>query len=91
MAKLSNFSGAALLNEIKNERLRELAFEGFRLDDLKRWNEGFERRSPQGTDFLQTGEGYVNLKIEKGDDKFVWGIPSYDITLNSNLEQNKGW
>ncbi|WP_149913597.1 RagB/SusD family nutrient uptake outer membrane protein [Sphingobacterium cavernae] len=91
LARLNNLSGAALLTEIKNERLRELAFEGFRLDDLKRWNEGFERRSPQGTDFLQTGSGYINLKKEKGDEKFVWGIPSYDITLNSNLEQNKGW
>ena len=91
LAKLSNLSGATLLNEIKNERLRELAFEGFRLDDLKRWNEGFERKAPQGTDFLQTGAGYINLKKEKGDDKFVWGIPSYEITLNSNLEQNKGW
>lgn len=91
LSALTNLSGAALLGEIKNERLRELAFEGFRLDDLKRWNEGFERRAPQGTDFLQTGAGYINLKKEKGDDKFVWGIPSYDITLNSNLEQNKGW
>ncbi|MCA5004351.1 RagB/SusD family nutrient uptake outer membrane protein [Sphingobacterium bovistauri] len=91
LSALSGLSGTALMNEVKAERFRELAFEGFRLDDLKRWNEGMTRKSPQSTDFLETGVGYINLSIPAGHDKFVWGIPSYEITLNSNLSQNKGW
>ena len=33
--------------EIQNERNRELAFEGFRMADIKRWNLGVVRGTPQ--------------------------------------------
>lgn len=86
-----NVSGAALFAEIKSERFRELAFEGFRLDDLKRWNEGFTRRDPQNTTILTTGANYFALTKEAGDNKFVWGVPANDMTINTNLVQNPGW
>lgn len=86
-----NVTGSVLLNEIKDERFRELAFEGFRLDDLKRWNEGFTRNSPQNLNLINVGSDYNTLSKNAGDDKFVWGIPSNDMLSNPNLKQNNGW
>jgi len=88
---LSGISGTTLFNEIKNERFRELAFEGFRLDDLKRWNEGFERRAPQSAVLVRSGEEYSSKKVEASDLKFVWGLPDNDVSINPNLDQNEGW
>lgn len=84
-------TGAALLQDIKDERFRELAFEGFRLDDLKRWKEGFTRREPQNTTILATGTNYYTLSKPAGDNKYVWGLPANDQTINTNIVQNPGW
>lgn len=84
-----NASGAALTDAIRKERTLELAFEGFRLDDLKRWHLGFTRGVPQNPDVL-IGQG-ITLTISADDNKFVWAIPPYDMTLNKNLVQNPGW
>lgn len=88
---LIGLTGDALLNAVKEERTRELAFEGFRLLDLKRWNEGFTRHDPQNTNVLTTGAGYYTLTIPANHDKFVWGLPANDISINKNLVQNQGW
>lgn len=89
---LAGLSGEALMQAIKDERFRELAFEGFRLDDLKRWHEGFERKEPQNADLLTNGEYYYGLKIAADAEKFVWGLPTNDVTINPNLKpQNPGW
>lgn len=88
---LSGISGTTLLNEIKDERFRELAFEGFRLDDLKRWGEGFQRREPQSLNLVRVGDEYTTKKVEATDPKFIWGLPDNDISLNPNLVQNQGW
>ncbi len=84
-------SGAALIDAIKDERFRELAFEGFRLWDLKRWNEGFTRSAPQNLNFINVGANYNTLSIAPGSDKFTWGVPTRDLTTNPNLVQNSGW
>jgi hypothetical protein len=83
--------GAALTQEIRDERTRELNFEGFHLWDLKRWGLGFSRGVPQNTAFIQTGAGFSGLVIAPGDQKFVWGFPTNDVILNSNIVQNPGW
>ncbi|MFZ4862562.1 RagB/SusD family nutrient uptake outer membrane protein [Sphingobacterium sp. Mn56C] len=89
---LTGLTGENLLNAVKDERLRELAFEGFRLDDLKRWKLGMTRRDPQDLDILQTGQdGFYDKSVPATDNKFVWGIPSYEIILNDKLVQNQGW
>src|SRR5690606_5794152 len=84
-------SGAALWNEIKDERFRELAYEGFRLDDLKRWNEGFTRRDPQHRDYINTGTNFDTKTVSANDPTFTWGIPERDDTVNGNIIQNEGW
>lgn len=91
LTDLTGLSGTGLINAVKEERTRELAFEGFRLNDLKRWNEGFTRRAPQNTAFLTSGPNYFTLSKAAGDNQFVWGIPTNDITINKNLQQNPGW
>ena len=89
----TGLAGDALLQEIKDERFRELAFEGFRLDDLKRWHEGFKRRDPQNIDIINVGADFDKKSVDADDDKFTWGIPQNDITVNPNLkgQQNPGW
>jgi hypothetical protein len=86
-------SGDALQTAVRDERFRELAFEGFRLDDLKRWDEGFTRRDPQNEMLLLQGENTFTKSVEASNPKFIWGIPAYDITINPNLadQQNPGW
>ena len=84
-------SSDSLTNAIRDERFRELAFEGFRLDDLKRWGLGFTRHDPQNTAILTSGTGFYTMTQPAGADKFVWGLPTNDITINPNLKQNPGW
>ena len=84
-------TGPELFQDIKDERFRELAFEGFRLWDLKRWGDGFTRNTPQNAAFLTTGTGFNTLSISLSDPKFVWGIPTNDVTINPNIVQNPGW
>ncbi len=86
-----NLSGTALFDAIKLERTKELAFEGFRLDDLRRWKEGFTRRDPQTTEFIQTGPEFNTKSVTANDPKFTWGIPERDRTVNPNIVQNTGW
>ncbi|MEO6915493.1 MAG: RagB/SusD family nutrient uptake outer membrane protein [Chitinophagaceae bacterium] len=91
LTALAGVTGDALLQAIKDERTRELAFEGFRLDDLKRWHLGFTRREPQNLNLITTGTQYQGLTIAADADKFVWGLPTNDVTINTNLKQNNGW
>lgn len=83
--------GAVTMQDVMDERTRELAFEGFRLDDLKRWNLGFTRNNPQNTAMLVGGANYLGQTQAAGAQKFVWGLPTNDITINHNLVQNPGW
>ncbi len=91
LPSLVGVTGATLTQAIRDERFRELAFEGFRLFDLKRWHLGFARSAPQNTAFINIGANYESLSIAADAQKFVWGIPTNDITINPNLTQNTGW
>lgn len=86
-------SGINLFNDIKEERLRELAFEGTRLNDLKRWEEGVKRHSPQGTEYLVVSpkDQYYELDKPANDYRFTWPIPNHEMTVNPNLKQNEGY
>lgn len=83
-------SGTALKDAIREERTRELAFEGFRLWDLKRWNLGFTRGTPQDLGPILQGSDYNLLTIPASHYQFTWGIPSWDLNTNPNLVQNPG-
>ena len=90
-------SGTVLRDAIREERGRELAFEGFRLWDLRRWGVEMNLRIPQPNVaiILAGGTGFgPTFRPEQSiltGDKAVWGLPSQDITVNPNLIQNPGW
>ena len=87
-------TGTALFTEIQNERNRELAFEGFRLYDIKRWNLGVVRGTPQNVAaiFSTPADEYYQLNISAGNYKLTWPIPAADISFEKGKwQQNPGW
>lgn len=68
------------IEEIANERIRELYMEGHRLQDLKRWGklyrdgEGFTR-TPQKSS-LSEGS---SISIKADDVRLVWPIPQHEL------------
>lgn len=86
-------TGEALLKAIKDERTRELAYEGFRLWDLRRWGQPMKRYAPQSNngslDFLKKTDA-VNVEFPATDYRFVWPIPYNDV-VTAGVKQNPGW
>lgn len=93
------FDGEMLLQAIRDERARELIYEGFRLWDLRRWHLPINERVRQGmikqhvvpasffADGFDLGDG-----IEADHKKFVWGFPKDEVSqINMQLKQNEGW
>ena len=73
------------LQTISDERVRELYMEGFRLHDLKRWGQGFQR-TPQS----QTQSEGSSMKIDATDPLFVWPIPNHEIVSpGSQIQPNE--
>ena len=83
-------TGDALFTEIKNEWIREFIGEGFRLDNLKRWHDGFKRHDPQNTDVLVSTnpESYIELSVTSDNKRWVWEIPSNDRRVNPGIVPN---
>ena len=78
-ARYTSGSSAAIsadnaMDVIEEERVKELFMEGFRLQDLKRWGKGFERK-PQDQS-LSNGS---SLKVSADNPLFVWPIPQHEI------------
>lgn len=80
-----SLSGDKLFEEIKNERVRELLMEGFRLSDLKRWKQGFER-TPQTSSL--SGPNNDELKVDASNPRFVWPIPQHELDAVPGMQPN---
>lgn len=123
------YSVSPLIYEIRRERRIELIAEGFRLDDLKRWNGMTALENPKTmfgvrvTDAVreQYKPGNITFGGEDGrpvieyqgktylyqypskslndagrkwsadDKRWLSPLPTDELTLNPNLEQNPGW
>lgn len=73
------------LDTIEEERVKELYMEGFRLQDLKRWHKGFERKAQTST--VKEGS---SLKIEADDPLFVWPIPQHELNSpDADIQPNE--
>lgn len=81
---------------IQNERARELNFELLRRGDLVRWGKFIERLTAIKTEVTASSSSvdrnnalicYSNFS----ERDVLWPIPSYEIGVNPNLIQNKGW
>lgn len=86
-----NETGTALLNAIKLERRLELAFEGHRFFDLKRWNEGVTRSATDGDYFDGTGTPAEFTSLPAGNFRFQLAIPQNEINIYPGLQQNPGY
>jgi hypothetical protein len=69
------------LSGIPDERARELSWEGWRRNDLIRFGQ-FETEYPLPNDVL---------KMDKSDFRRLYPVPTIELRLNTNLEQNPGY
>lgn len=82
-ANLSSLTNSAnVLDEIFNERRRELAFEGFLLFDIAR----FQKNVIRNLGCLGT-----TCNLNYPSNKFVLPIPALSTDLNQNIKQNEGY
>ncbi len=90
------YTGVALRDQIREERTKELIGEGFRMSDLRRWGQGFER-NPSHPENPYIEDALVvagkDLSYSAGDHRFVWPIPSAEMETNPQLagQQNPGY
>lgn len=86
-----------MIELIRNERVVELAFEGSRLADIRRWKiaEDVMPGTVPGIDVREGGEivtlrGIWQRAFSDPRD-YLWPIPAPERDLNPNLEQNPGY
>jgi len=87
-----------MTNIIRNERRVELAMEGLRVDDIRRWKiaetvmNGYAHGAKFSSD-QSTDNGYIRTQkrqFNPGRD-YLWAIPANDLGLDKNLTQNPGY
>lgn len=96
-AKYASVEG--LREIIRQERMIEMAFEGSRFWDLRRWKTAPQLLSQPiyGWDILQTTYEDYNRKVFLYNPRFVaprdyfWPVREYNLQINPNLVQNTGW
>ncbi|MCF6348544.1 MAG: RagB/SusD family nutrient uptake outer membrane protein [Flavobacteriaceae bacterium] len=75
-------SGLQLMNDILDERRRELAFEGHRFFDIKRLQ----------LDIVRNDCSLLNnCTVPYGDNLYAYPIPQQEIDVNPNMIQNTGY
>jgi hypothetical protein len=92
------YPGGNVTNIIRRERRTELAMEGIRIDDIRRWRiaETVLNRYVHGAKFSgdpTTDNGYIRVQLRRFNPTrdYLWAIPSGDQSLNARLTQNPGY
>lgn len=86
-----------LISLVRTERRSELALEGLRIFDIRRWKiaERVLNGYPHGARFGETGvdNGYIRLDRRSFNPArdYLWAIPASQRDLNPNLTQNQGY
>ncbi|MFT3911141.1 MAG: RagB/SusD family nutrient uptake outer membrane protein [Ferruginibacter sp.] len=78
-------SGQALIDAIKLERRKELAFEGHRFFDMKRWDKTPMNRC------AETDSPSSICDLDHNNRAWAWPIPETEISANPNMVQNPGY
>ena len=82
---------------IRNERARELCFEGLRKFDLLRWGiylksmQDLSTRAGTGTWSTSTARNYIILCSRLSEKNNCLPIPSLELAVNTELKQNHLW
>jgi hypothetical protein len=83
---------------IHRERMNELAFEGARLWDLRRWKKAKEymNKPIRGLNIGgSTTETFYKIRtiynLRFSDKDYLWPLAQYNLLMNDNLVQNPGW
>jgi len=90
-----NYPAGDLREIIRNERRSELAIEGLRLFDIRRWGtiETVMNGYPHGAKFAAGNTQYIQLdqrKFDSGRD-YLFAVPQSQRDINKNLTQNPGY
>lgn len=93
-----NYAGQELISFIRKQRGLELCGEGFRISDLRRWHQGFNRENGANYDLtpevstLLTPAG-LEVAYTEDDHRYTWPIPSREIQTNPQMaaQQNPGY
>lgn len=89
-----NYPGSNLQNVIRRERRCELALEGTRLFDIRRWKtiETLMNGNPHGAKFAADNTQYIQLGARTFTSRdYLFAIPQSQIDINNNLKQNPGY
>jgi len=86
-----------MTNIIRRERRVELAMEGLRTDDIRRWKiaetvmNGFAHGAQFGDPSVD--DGYIRAQARQFNPSrdYLWAIPANELNLNPNLTQNNGY
>lgn len=93
----SSLSQDALREVVRNERRVELAMEGLRIFDIRRWKIAEEVLNgwAHGAKFdpSSADDGYIRVNLRTFDPSkhYLWPIPRDERLINPNLSQNPGW
>lgn len=94
-ASALDYPTSGLQDVIRRERRCELAVEGLRLFDIRRWKtiETVMNGNPHGAKFASDNTQYIQLdqrRFDAGRD-YLFAIPQSQRDINSNLTQNPGY
>ena len=83
----------ATIENVKKEWYKETVGEGLYFSCVKRWGDGFPARPnhPSTEGIVTTGPGYMERTLPAGSAAFNWPIPTYEMQLNKDLQQNPGY
>lgn len=93
----ASLSQEQMREEIRNERRVELAMEGLRIFDIRRWGiaEDVLNGWVHGAQFGPASQdnGYIRVQQRTFDPAkhYLWPIPRDEGNINPNLTQNTGW
>ena len=92
----ANLSQQDFLDLIRNERLRELAFEGLRKHDLVRWDiypsvMQTQAREYQANMPTALKDAAIAQAQRVTDRAVLFPIPNSELAVNPNIRQNTGW
>ena len=88
-------SSSDFWSRYKNERMVELAFEGHRFWDVRRWKEGGFTSIGRMLITKNSDDSFTYTRSIKAlvwdDEMYFYPIPDSEIRKNPNLKQNPGW